>query len=233
MSISPTQAFRYRWFSDGLCPPISKIDGFLFRAVGVCLYLQSVGFVSSVYWHDDLLRFQSNVFTKPPWPPPLKMVLFCKPLIMVLFSSTILPGRLKRSLPFISYLTMGSMVLLELVRSVMNLFMVSRTIIKTKESDNEEATAPEYNRKVFMIFSKGFVNSETEAALRSRKMFPQQNKLKIQLYWVQSKIILSPWTITTKHVISCSESVWNRSRCNRWIASKDLLKEKKASTQKE
>ncbi|WZY69227.1 hypothetical protein YC2023_001467 [Brassica napus] len=122
---------------------------------------------------------------------------------------------------------MGSMVLLELVRSVMNMFKVSRTIIKTKESDNEEATAPEYNRKVFMIFSKGFVNSEREAALRSRKMFPQKNKLKIQLYWVQSKRLLSPWALTTKHVISCSGSVWNRSRCNIWIASKDLLKEKR------
>ena len=77
-----------------------------------------------------------------------------------------------------------------------------------------------------MIFSKGFVNSETEAALRSRKMFPQKNKLKIQLYWVQSKRLLSPWALTTKHVISCSGSVWDGLRCNRWIASNDLFREK-------
>ncbi|KAL0699490.1 hypothetical protein Bca4012_055612 [Brassica carinata] len=34
MSSSLTQAFRYRWFSDGFCPPISKVDS-LFMAVGV------------------------------------------------------------------------------------------------------------------------------------------------------------------------------------------------------
>ncbi|CAN6848770.1 unnamed protein product [Brassica oleracea] len=33
--------------------------------------------------------------------------------------------------------------------------------------------------------------------------------------------------ITTKHVISCSGSVWNRQRCNRWIVSPDLLSDKR------
>ncbi|WZZ43364.1 hypothetical protein YC2023_039623 [Brassica napus] len=33
--------------------------------------------------------------------------------------------------------------------------------------------------------------------------------------------------ITTKHVISCSGSVWNRQRCNRWIVPPDLLSDKR------
>ena len=57
-------------------------------------------------------------------------------------------------------------------------------------------------------------------------MFLQQNKLKIWLYWVQSKRISMPWIVTTKHVISCSGSVWKGLRCNRWIASNDLYREK-------
>ncbi|CAF1913629.1 unnamed protein product [Brassica napus] len=46
-------------------------------------------------------------------------------------------------------------------------------------------------------------------------------------YWFQSKRISMPWIITTKHVISCSGSVWDGLRCNRWIASNDLLREKR------
>ncbi|CAN6934813.1 unnamed protein product [Brassica oleracea] len=33
--------------------------------------------------------------------------------------------------------------------------------------------------------------------------------------------------ITTKHVIFCSGSVWNRQRCNRWIVPPDLLSDKR------
>ncbi|CAN7029227.1 unnamed protein product [Brassica rapa subsp. trilocularis] len=53
-----------------------------------------------------------------------------------------------------------------------------------------------------------------------------EDMLKIWLYWVQSKRISMPWMVTIKHVISCSGSVWDGLRCNRWIASNDLLREK-------
>ncbi|CAF2071221.1 unnamed protein product [Brassica oleracea var. botrytis] len=33
-------------------------------------------------------------------------------------------------------------------------------------------------------------------------------------YWFQSKRISMPWIVTTKHVISCSGSVWDGLRCN-------------------
>ncbi|KAH0912176.1 hypothetical protein HID58_035497 [Brassica napus] len=36
--------------------------------------------------------------------------------------------------------------------------------------------------------------------------------------------ISTSWIVTTKHIISCSGSVWDGLRCNRWIASNDLLK---------
>ena len=45
-------------------------------------------------------------------------------------------------------------------------------------------------------------------------------------YWFQNERISMPWIVTTKHVISCSGSVWNGLRCNGWIASNDLLREK-------
>ena len=50
---------------------------------------------------------------------------------------------------------------------------------------------------------------------------------KIWLYRFQSKRISMPWIDTTKHVISCSESVCDELRCNRWIAFNDLLREKR------
>ena len=62
--------------------------------------------------------------------------------------------------------------------------------------------------------------------VRIPKMFSQQNKLKIWLYWFQSKRISMPWIVITKHVISCSGSVWNGLRCNRWIASNDFFRKK-------
>ena len=51
--------------------------------------------------------------------------------------------------------------------------------------------------------------------------------MKILLYQCQSKSISMPWIFTGKHVISCSGSVWDGMRCNRWIASNDLLTEKR------
>ncbi|KAL0759603.1 hypothetical protein Bca101_075753 [Brassica carinata] len=70
------------------------------------------------------------------------------------------------------------------------------------------------------------IDESLSTKVRSPKMFLQQNKLKIWLYWVQSKRISMPWIVTTKHVISCSGSVWKGLRCNRWIASNDLYREK-------
>lgn len=52
---------------------------------------------------------------------------------------------------------------------------------------------------------------------RSPQMFFQQNKLKIWLYPLQIKRISTSWIVTTKHVIFCSESVWDGWRCNIWI----------------
>lgn len=54
-----------------------------------------------------------------------------------------------------------------------------------------------------------------------------EDMLKTWFYWVQIKRILMSWIVTTIHVISCSGSVWDGLRCNRWIASNDLLKEKR------
>ncbi|KAL0856745.1 hypothetical protein Bca101_061899 [Brassica carinata] len=71
------------------------------------------------------------------------------------------------------------------------------------------------------------IDESLSTKVRSPKMFLQQNKSKIWLYWVQSKRISMPWIVTTKHVISCSESVWEGLRCNRWIASNNLLREKR------
>lgn len=42
-------------------------------------------------------------------------------------------------------------------------------------------------------------------------------------YWFQSKIISLPWTIISKHVISCDGSICDGLRCNGWIASNDFL----------
>ncbi|WZZ90399.1 hypothetical protein YC2023_118978 [Brassica napus] len=50
---------------------------------------------------------------------------------------------------------------------------------------------------------------------------------KIWFYRFQSKRISMPCIITTKHVISCSGSVRDELRCNRWIAFNDLLREKR------
>ncbi|WZZ03469.1 hypothetical protein YC2023_089390 [Brassica napus] len=50
---------------------------------------------------------------------------------------------------------------------------------------------------------------------------------KIWLYRFQSKRISMSWIVTTKHVISCSRSVWDELRCNIWIAFNDLLREKR------
>lgn len=96
--------------------------------------------ISSICWccFASLLGmtncFDSNqiFFIKPPWPPLLEMVLFLEPLITFLLSSTILPSKLKRILELIPYQSMGLIVLLELIRSLMNLFMVSRTTIRLR-----------------------------------------------------------------------------------------------------
>lgn len=67
--------------------------------------------------------------------------------------------------------------------------------------------------------------SEGYQAIRCLEMFLQQNKLKIWLYWFQSKRISMPKTVSTKHVISCSGVVWDGLQSNRWITFNDLLKE--------
>ena len=51
-------------------------------------------------------------------------------------------------------------------------------------------------------------------------------KEKLWRYWFQRKRISTSWIVTTKHIISCSGSVWDGLRCNRWIASNDLFREK-------
>lgn len=61
----------------------------------------------------------------------------------------------------------------------------------------------------------------------SLKISQQQNGLKLLLYWSQSKRISTPWTGIIKHVISCSGSVRDGLRCNRWIVSNDLFKEER------
>ncbi|CAN6828123.1 unnamed protein product, partial [Brassica oleracea var. botrytis] len=61
---------------------------------------------------------------------------------------------------------------------------------------------------------------------RSLKISQQQNGLKLLLYWFQSKRISTPWTGIIKHVISRSGSVRDGLRCNRWIVSNDLFREK-------
>lgn len=53
-----------------------------------------------------------------------------------------------------------------------------------------------------------------------------RSQMLLWLYRFQSKRISMAWIITTKHVISCSGSVWDGLRCNRWIASNDFLQEK-------
>ncbi|KAH0884032.1 hypothetical protein HID58_060128, partial [Brassica napus] len=61
---------------------------------------------------------------------------------------------------------------------------------------------------------------------RSLKISQQQNGLKLLLYWFQSKRISTPWTGIIKHVISRFGSVRDGLRCNRWIVSNDLFREK-------
>ncbi|CAH8388160.1 unnamed protein product [Eruca vesicaria subsp. sativa] len=75
-------------------------------------------------------------------------------------------------------------------------------------------------RRSMVVINKS-ISKET------RRMLRQQNNLKIWLYRFQNKRISMPWIITTKHVISCSGSVWDGLRCNRWIASNDLFIEKR------
>lgn len=65
---------------------------------------------------------------------------------------------------------------------------------------------------------------------RQQMLFLYYYKFKIWCYWFQSKRISIPWTVSTKHVIFWSRSVWTGLRCNKLIASKDLVIDKRRST---
>ncbi|CAF1954059.1 unnamed protein product [Brassica napus] len=76
---------------------------------------------------------------------------------------------------------------------------------------------------------KGRIQGSGDSKERRWKMmlFLQHNNLELKLYGFQSKRMSMPWITTMEHVISCSGSVWDGLRCNRWIASNDLFQDKR------
>ncbi|WZZ85549.1 hypothetical protein YC2023_114128 [Brassica napus] len=56
----------------------------------------------------------------------------------------------------------------------------------------------------------------------------ERKTMKLRTYQCQFEELCMVWIWnTTKHVISCSGSVWNGQRCNRWILPPDLLSDKR------
>ena len=90
---------------------------------------------------------------------------------------------------------------------------------------NEKVTNQSYNLRTQLIIKQPQGSVRFKAW--SLKISQQQNGLKLLLYWSQSKRISTPWTGIIKHVISCSGSVRDGLRCNRWIVSNDLFKEER------
>ncbi|KAF2570285.1 hypothetical protein F2Q70_00000885 [Brassica cretica] len=56
----------------------------------------------------------------------------------------------------------------------------------------------------------------------------ERKTMKLRTYQCQFEELCMVWIWnTTKHVVSCSGSVWNGQRCNRWILPPDLLSDKR------
>ncbi|KAF3602890.1 hypothetical protein F2Q69_00037103 [Brassica cretica] len=62
-----------------------------------------------------------------------------------------------------------------------------------------------------------------EESLKHRS---NEDMFNVWLYRFQTKRISTPWIGITKHVVSCSGSVCDGLRCNRWIESNDLLRKR-------
>ena len=67
----------------------------------------------------------------------------------------------------------------------------------------------------------------------SLKRRSNEDMFNVWLYRCQTKRISTPWTGITKHVVSCSGSVCDGLRCNRWIESNALLRKRHLLTRTE
>nr|VDD03030.1 unnamed protein product [Brassica rapa] len=209
------RVFGVSLFSQWEC--YSPVLEFLFlwsdNIDGLPLYMLQDGIILQ----GSPLVYTRNRHKKPPWPGDFKRWM------------RVIHSELKIwyvHVPFILFMPItffqDSVVLIVTVKKVKVCCQAMSSLSDTRVLLFSE----ELMETISLSENKIQRNGGERLGTRSLKIFLQQNKSKILLYWSQSKRISMSWTVTKEHVISCSGSVWDGLRCNRWIASNDLFREK-------
>ncbi|WZY89091.1 hypothetical protein YC2023_045826 [Brassica napus] len=225
------RVFGVSLFSQWEC--YSPVLEFLFlwsdNIDGLPLYMLQDGIILQ----GSRLVYTRNRHKKPPWPGDFKRwmrVIHSELKIWYvhgdLYFWGFMFGLVRRQVPFILFMPItffqDSVVLIVTVKKVKVCCQAMSSLSDTRVLLFSE----ELMETISLSENKIQRNGGERLGTRSLKIFLQQNESKILLYWSQSKRISMLQTVTKEHVISCTGSVWDGLRCNRWIASNDLFREK-------